>query len=217
MLLERPGEIVTRDEVRQCLWPENTFVEFDNSLGVAIRKVRDALNDDAEAPRYVETIPRRGYRFVAPVTVLEPVRSPDPLPPTVLVTKESSVPSPIDRSRALPPQEKILANGGLGCACRGRRDLRIPDATTSPRQSGSRRRCDSATNSSLRGSPWLPEPAGPPGRQLVVSSLCRNAEHRTSRQWCASNGAGRGHYPSQTRAAPSRRRQPRQGIRPDHT
>jgi eukaryotic-like serine/threonine-protein kinase len=70
MLLERPGEIVTRDEVRQRLWPENTFVEFDNSLGVAIRKVRDSLNDDAEAPRYVETVPRRGYRFIAPVTVL---------------------------------------------------------------------------------------------------------------------------------------------------
>jgi DNA-binding winged helix-turn-helix (wHTH) protein/tetratricopeptide (TPR) repeat protein len=70
MLLERPGEIVTREEVRQRLWPENTFVEFDNSLGVAIRKVRDALNDDAETPRYVETLPRRGYRFVAPVTVL---------------------------------------------------------------------------------------------------------------------------------------------------
>jgi DNA-binding winged helix-turn-helix (wHTH) protein len=69
LLLERPGEVVTREEVRQRLWPENTFVEFDNSLGVAIRKVRDALNDDAEAPRYVETLPRRGYRFTAPVTV----------------------------------------------------------------------------------------------------------------------------------------------------
>ena len=67
MLLERPGETVTREEVRQRLWPENTFVDFDNSLGVAIRKVRDALNDDAEAPRYVETLPRRGYRFAAPV------------------------------------------------------------------------------------------------------------------------------------------------------
>ena len=71
MLVERPGEIVTREEVRQRLWRENTFVEFDNSLGVAIRKVRDALNDDAEAPRYVETIPRRGYRFLAPISVVE--------------------------------------------------------------------------------------------------------------------------------------------------
>src|SRR5271154_2801102 len=70
MLVERPGEIVTREEVRQRLWPENTFVEFDNSLGVAIRKVRDSLGDDADTPRYVETIPRRGYRFLGPVTVL---------------------------------------------------------------------------------------------------------------------------------------------------
>jgi len=69
MLVERPGEIVTREELRQRLWPENTFVEFDNSLGVAIRKVRDSLGDDAETPRYIETIPRRGYRFRAPVTV----------------------------------------------------------------------------------------------------------------------------------------------------
>jgi eukaryotic-like serine/threonine-protein kinase len=67
MLVERPGSIVTREEVKQRLWPQNTFLEFDNSLGVAVRKVRDALGDDAEAPRYVETIPRRGYRFLVPV------------------------------------------------------------------------------------------------------------------------------------------------------
>ena len=106
MLLERPGEIVTREEVRQRLWPENTFVEFDNSLGVAIRKVRDALNDDAEAPRYVETVPRRGYRFLAPVTVLEPVRSPDSTAPTVLGTKESAVSSPIGTIEAAPSHRR---------------------------------------------------------------------------------------------------------------
>jgi DNA-binding winged helix-turn-helix (wHTH) protein/TolB-like protein len=71
-LVERPGEIVTREEVRQRLWPEDTFVEFDNSLGVAVRKLREALRDDADAPRYVETVPRRGYRFVAPVSVQDP-------------------------------------------------------------------------------------------------------------------------------------------------
>lgn len=71
MLVERPGEIVTREEVRHGLWPENTFVEFDNSLGVAIRKIRDSLGDNSEAPRYVETIPRRGYRFLPPVTAHE--------------------------------------------------------------------------------------------------------------------------------------------------
>ena len=56
MLVERTGEVVTREEVRQRLWPEDTFVEFDNSLGVTIRKVRDSLGDDAEAPRSVETV-----------------------------------------------------------------------------------------------------------------------------------------------------------------
>lgn len=81
MLVEHSGEVVTRDELRQRLWPENTFVEFDNSLGVAIRKVRDSLNDDAEAPRYVETIPRRGYRFLAPVTVHDALDRVDSAPP----------------------------------------------------------------------------------------------------------------------------------------
>jgi eukaryotic-like serine/threonine-protein kinase len=69
LLVERPGEIVSREEVRQRLWPQDTFVEFDNSLGVAVRKLREALRDDADAPRFVETVPRKGYRFLAPVTV----------------------------------------------------------------------------------------------------------------------------------------------------
>src|ERR1700761_11213 len=80
MLVERAGEIVTREEMRQHLWPENTFVEFDNSLGVAIRKIRESLGAQAESPRYVATVPRRGYRFVAPVTVQQP---PAPQPPSV--------------------------------------------------------------------------------------------------------------------------------------
>ena len=68
LLLERPGEVVTREELRGQLWPEDTFVEFDNSLNVAVRKLREALRDSPETPRFVETIPRRGYRFVAEVT-----------------------------------------------------------------------------------------------------------------------------------------------------
>ncbi|HEY1657001.1 MAG TPA: winged helix-turn-helix domain-containing protein [Candidatus Sulfotelmatobacter sp.] len=70
MLVERPGEIVTREELRKTIWSGDTFVEFDNSLGVAIRKIRDALGDNPETPRYLETIPRRGYRFSAPVTTV---------------------------------------------------------------------------------------------------------------------------------------------------
>jgi DNA-binding winged helix-turn-helix (wHTH) protein/tetratricopeptide (TPR) repeat protein len=68
-LLERHGEIVTRDELRDRLWPRDTFVSFDKSLGVALTKVRAALGDDAGNPRFVETVPKRGYRFIAPVAV----------------------------------------------------------------------------------------------------------------------------------------------------
>ena len=69
LLLERAGEIITREEIRQRLWPGNTFVEFDNGLNVAIKKLRTALCDDADSPRFVETVPRRGYRFIAPIAV----------------------------------------------------------------------------------------------------------------------------------------------------
>jgi cholera toxin transcriptional activator len=64
-LLERPGEIVTRDELRQKLWPADTFVDFDHSLNTAVNKVREALGDSASSPRYLETVARRGYRFLA--------------------------------------------------------------------------------------------------------------------------------------------------------
>jgi len=67
MLLERPGEVVSRDQIRERLWPADTFVDFDHSLGAAINKIRSALNDSAEVPRFVETLPKRGYRFVADV------------------------------------------------------------------------------------------------------------------------------------------------------
>jgi TolB-like protein/DNA-binding winged helix-turn-helix (wHTH) protein/tetratricopeptide (TPR) repeat protein len=67
LLLERPGEVVTRDELRRKLWASDTFVNFDIGLNSAVRKLRGALDDSAESPRYVETLPRRGYRFIAPV------------------------------------------------------------------------------------------------------------------------------------------------------
>jgi DNA-binding winged helix-turn-helix (wHTH) protein/tetratricopeptide (TPR) repeat protein len=67
LLLERPGQIVTREEIRQKLWSRDTFVEFDDALNTAVRKLRAALNDSADNPRFLETVPRRGYRFIAPV------------------------------------------------------------------------------------------------------------------------------------------------------
>ncbi len=70
LLLQRPGEVVTREELRQKLWPSDTFVDFDHSLNTAVNKVREALGDSASGPRYVETLARRGYRFIAPVQTL---------------------------------------------------------------------------------------------------------------------------------------------------
>jgi len=67
MLLERPGEMVTREELQRRLWPADTFVDFDHSLNSAVKKLREALGDQAENPRFIETLHRRGYRFVAPV------------------------------------------------------------------------------------------------------------------------------------------------------
>jgi DNA-binding winged helix-turn-helix (wHTH) protein len=64
--LERPGEVVTREELQKRFWPD-TFVDVDHNLNTAINKIREVLGDEAENPRFVETLPRRGYRFVAPV------------------------------------------------------------------------------------------------------------------------------------------------------
>lgn len=76
MLLERPGELVTREELQKTLWPDGTFVDFDHSLNTAINKIREAVGDSAENPHYVETLARQGYRFIAPVEKLGKNRQP---------------------------------------------------------------------------------------------------------------------------------------------
>jgi cholera toxin transcriptional activator len=68
-LLAHPGEVVTREQFRQRLWPADTFVDYDHSLNTAVNKLRDALSDSADNPRFIQTIPRKGYRFIAPVEV----------------------------------------------------------------------------------------------------------------------------------------------------
>jgi cholera toxin transcriptional activator len=74
LLLDRAGQVVTREELQQKLWPSDTFVDFDHSLNTAINKVREVLGDSASSPRYVETLARRGYRFIAPVEQSGPPR-----------------------------------------------------------------------------------------------------------------------------------------------
>src|SRR6516165_12350972 len=79
LLLQRPGEMVSRDELRDKLWPDNTFVDFDDGLNTAVRKLRQVLGDSPEHPQYIETLPRRGYRFIAPVRTSSPPQA-EPAP-----------------------------------------------------------------------------------------------------------------------------------------
>ncbi len=91
-LLETPGEVVTRETLRQRLWGDDTFVDFEHGLNAAVKRLRDVLGDAADMPRFIETVPRRGYRFVCPV-------EPDPAAPEV-------PPAPVAASDAPPPARR---------------------------------------------------------------------------------------------------------------
>jgi DNA-binding winged helix-turn-helix (wHTH) protein len=91
MLLENPGQTVTREELHQRLWPKDTFVDFDHGLNNAINRLRESMCDSAENPRYIETLPRRGYRFIAQVELTElGIDSPSTQPATVTVPPAKS-------------------------------------------------------------------------------------------------------------------------------
>jgi DNA-binding winged helix-turn-helix (wHTH) protein len=118
LLLERPGELVSRAELHQRLWPDGTFVDFDHGLNTAINKIREALGDSASNPRFVETLARRGYRFIAPVEVI----SNNPTGPTApaarivgapaaeAATPATSVPQEAGAVVEAPPAPQRLAS-----------------------------------------------------------------------------------------------------------
>ena len=99
LLLERPGEMVTREDLRTKLWPADTFVDFDHSLNTAVNKLREALGDTASNPRFVQTVARRGYRFIAPVhddgisLVAPATPTPAPVDPAITVSADTAIPS----------------------------------------------------------------------------------------------------------------------------
>ena len=99
LLLDRAGEVVTREELRRELWEEDTFVDFEAGMNSAVKRLRDALGDCADTPRFVETLPRRGYRFIAPVDGNGTSSKPqEPLPVSVMQIEpapEQKPPSPV--------------------------------------------------------------------------------------------------------------------------
>lgn len=107
VLLERPGKLVTRDEIRQTLWPSDTFVDFDHGVNAAINRLREALGDNADDPRYIETLPRRGYRFVGPIVLPEP-----PSVPEAKVVVETPPKDPAEVPIGLPVE--VVAEGSAG-------------------------------------------------------------------------------------------------------
>ena len=117
VMLKRPGELITRDELREKLWPEDTFVDFGHGLNAAINKLRDALSDSADDPRYVETLPRRGYRFIGTVerSAPEPVRKSEPIFPDSIPLRP--LPNPLPRAmsaRVEPPGFEGIAPDETG-------------------------------------------------------------------------------------------------------
>jgi DNA-binding winged helix-turn-helix (wHTH) protein len=100
MLAARPGELLTREEISRELWPGETFVDFDHGVNSAINRIREALGDTAGNPRFVETLARRGYRFVAPVERISPGGAPPP-------ASTPAGPTPISRSRFLASPEEL--------------------------------------------------------------------------------------------------------------
>src|ERR1051326_41350 len=113
-LLERPQEVVTREELRQRLWPQDTFVDFDHGLNTAMVKLRDVLSDSASSPKYIETIAKRGYRFLgAPEAVLE---QPPIAPPPVAVPPTPQPPPQADPAATPRSAEPALPRTSRGTA-----------------------------------------------------------------------------------------------------
>src|ERR1700732_1622639 len=112
LLLERAGDVVTREELREKLWASDTFVDFDHSLNTAVNKVREALGDSASSPRFVETLARRGYRFLAAVERANP-NSPalEPNPPTAENNNATAPIAALHRDLDVPLPRRGLTRG----------------------------------------------------------------------------------------------------------
>src|SRR6185369_7101915 len=104
-LLERPKDVVTREELRQRLWPQDTFVDFDHGLNTAMVKLRDVLGDSASKPKFIETIAKRGYRFLGTAEVISEQPAPtEPIAPAPAAAIQPSVENPNLQTISLPAE-----------------------------------------------------------------------------------------------------------------
>ena len=170
-LVAHPGELVTREELRQRLWPDGTFVDFDKSLNTAVMKLREALGDNAQAPLFIETAAKIGYRFIASVT--EPAG--EAIAPPL---SSQAAPPPIEPARALPGRRRALASLGVAAVVALSAAvvvLRAPRATSMPAR-------DRPMRFEVRAPPgwWLTgeHALAPDGRTLVMVATDASSERR---------------------------------------
>jgi Tol biopolymer transport system component len=161
LLLERPGDVVTRGEIQQHLWPDRAFGDFDNAINSAVRKLREALGDPADNPRFVETLARRGYRFVAPVSPQTDDASPVPGPPAHPVVRSRRLRAPAALLIVCAAAITITWLLSRPAATRDSRDLRIAPLTS---YSGTQLRPSFSPDSASVAFSW----DGPDGRNSDV-------------------------------------------------
>jgi DNA-binding winged helix-turn-helix (wHTH) protein len=120
LLAERPGQIVTRQEIQHCLWADNTFVDYERGINFCVNQIRGALGDDADSPRYVETLPRRGYRFIASVTRTVTAKHPTPITHisvrddlSEVVARNGSGPAAVHDIHVMPPPVPLIPAAGV--------------------------------------------------------------------------------------------------------
>lgn len=141
VLLERPGEVVSRKELQKLLWSSDVFVDFDHGLNKSVQKLREALGDSPDSPRYIETIPRTGYRFIAPVTkpTQEGLAAQTDVPSTTPRTPPGPVGLARDKAKVAMVFSRWLRNN---CSVRGRMALHAappaPECHPFPRRHPSR-------------------------------------------------------------------------------
>src|SRR6266536_1954773 len=129
LLLEAEGRVVTREQLRAALWPQDTFVDFEHAVNTAVKKLRQALEDSAEHPKFVETLPRIGYRFMATLEWVSDVNDKNPLPRVVALAP----PGPVTVTQKLPPRREVLSGDKGQAATLLSDDAVAPETQREPR------------------------------------------------------------------------------------